>query len=140
MTDRVPLAISEKTIASLPTEELGVLAAEAIAHGDPVTVERLTRNALAELDRRFGDPELVKEISSAGLLSFVKEVLRGGNAETEELPAHPSLREIVEAANVPTARKLELLAAERLWLIQELAHVESAQVKHEAALERERLA
>jgi len=126
MTDRPPLAISEKTLATLSAEELGVLAAEALAHGDPVTIPGLTRNALTELDRRFGDPELVKEISSAGLLSFVKEVLREGNSEAEVLPPHPSVVAIVEAANLTPARRHELLEAERLWLIEETRRVQKA--------------
>jgi hypothetical protein len=59
---------------------------------DPLSAAGLRRNILAELHRRFADPELVQGLPGTALLQLAKELLRDKPAEPEALPRDPTVR------------------------------------------------
>jgi RNA-binding protein YhbY len=137
MTEANLDVLAEEEIAETMRAALDELAA-ADDTDDPVSVAGLRHSVLTELNRRLGDTELVKGLPGTALLQLAKELLKDKTEESEALPPHPSVLEIVQSVNLPSERKRELLLQERQWLGEEATRVDAVLVELESVLERER--
>lgn len=87
-----------------------------------VTIEALSANVYAELNRRLGDPKSAAELPGTGLIQIAKELAKAMKpAEPDAAAVVPDVLDLIDHAGLPASRKRQLVETEMAVCEERLA-------------------